>query len=267
MLLVAIETATDSAGVALADEGGIVASLNLGRLRRHSETVVPGIAQLIRLAARSISEVEAIAVDCGPGLFTGLRVGLAAAKGLCMSLGVLAIPVSSLEILAWQAVWSVGACPPNPPNPPNPPLVSADTGPWSLDGWTIVSTVDAKRGEIFWSGYGTGKTGLMDAIGLPAGPSVSPPDELAKMVREGRHPVLLVGGGALRYGEHFRGLPGVHIAIAAAGPSVECLALLGLERQRCGRTVEGSDLAPIYLREPDATVNQDTWGAPRRDEG
>ncbi len=103
MLVLAIESATDAAGVALADDVGTLAEATLGRGRRHAETIAPSIKSCCETAGVTLAEVDAVVVDVGPGLFTGLRVGVGTAKALAYALGARIVAVSSLEVLAQAA--------------------------------------------------------------------------------------------------------------------------------------------------------------------
>ncbi len=102
MLILAIETATQSVGVALANEHGVVAHLEVRQGRRHAETVVPAVEQLLAHAEASMADITRIAVDVGPGLFTGLRVGVATAKAYALALDVPIVAISSLELVAYE---------------------------------------------------------------------------------------------------------------------------------------------------------------------
>ncbi len=102
MLILAIETATQSVGVALANEHGVVAHLEVRQGRRHAETVVPAVEQLLAHAEASMADITRIAVDVGPGLFTGLRVGVATAKAYALALDVPIVSISSLELVAYE---------------------------------------------------------------------------------------------------------------------------------------------------------------------
>ena len=102
MLILAIETATQSVGVALANDHGVVAHLEVRQGRRHAETVVPAVEQLLAHAEASMADITRIAVDVGPGLFTGLRVGVATAKAYALALDVSIVAISSLELVAYE---------------------------------------------------------------------------------------------------------------------------------------------------------------------
>lgn len=88
MLILGIETATEQVGVALGGHEGVIASFEVVRGRRHAETLVPSIQFMLRQADVELDELGCIAVDVGPGLFTGMRVGLASAKALAQALRI-----------------------------------------------------------------------------------------------------------------------------------------------------------------------------------
>ena len=109
MRLLAVETATDLVGTAVAvDATATAACWSLGR-RRHAESLAPMVHDVCRHSGVELSELDAIAVDVGPGLFTGLRVGLAMANALGTSLGIGVLGVGSLELLAEGAAEGAGA--------------------------------------------------------------------------------------------------------------------------------------------------------------
>ena len=182
MLVLAIESSTDAAGVALADDLGTLAQATLGRGRRHAETVAPSIRSCCEAAGVKLAQVEAVVVDIGPGLFTGLRVGVGTAKALAYALGIPLVAVSSLEVLAQAASASTTSAsasgphcpapaPPPPPYLPPPPprlrtLISVFKGTDAFTNskkmnlesspsssaagcdQTIIAVLDARRGEV-----------------------------------------------------------------------------------------------------------------------
>jgi tRNA threonylcarbamoyl adenosine modification protein YeaZ len=85
--LLALETATVEVGAALVADGDLLAAVTARPGRRHVETLHPAVETACALAGVRLRELDAIAVDVGPGLFTGLRVGIAAAKGFALALG------------------------------------------------------------------------------------------------------------------------------------------------------------------------------------
>jgi tRNA threonylcarbamoyladenosine biosynthesis protein TsaB len=233
--ILAIETATELVGVAVGDEGGVQCALWATGRRRHTETLAPAITQLLAHADLAVHDVDVIAVDHGPGLFTGLRVGVATAKGMAQGLGVPVIGLSGLAVLARAA---------------------EDAGHIG----TVVSVIDARRGEVFVATY---TVGLEDAaVGLIEldAPHVASPEELARHVAQlptDDGPVLVVGDGALRYRDALSGLAHVRMAgpsLAAPPPSM--LATLATEELAAGRVAQPAGaIQPFYLRQADAQIN------------
>src|SRR4029079_9702456 len=100
VIVLAIETSTPQTTVALGSETGTIASTLLSSGRSRHELVVPAIQQILDWSETDIGQVGGIAVGVGPGLFTGLRVGIQAAKSLAQVLQVPIIGLSSLDVLA-----------------------------------------------------------------------------------------------------------------------------------------------------------------------
>ncbi len=239
MLVLAIETATDVAGVALADESGLVAAASLHRGRRHGESVAPAVAFVLERAGATADDLGALAVDVGPGLFTGLRVGVATAKALAFALELPVVAVTSLELLALGAAAAAAAPPAELP--------------------VVVPVVDARRGQLFAAefrvdaaGDGAGVT-LLGEEGL-----VDPEPFTARLAAEatGGRRVLCVGDGALRYREQLAAVPGLTVAGGAlAHPDPGVLALAGVARAVAGDAVAGRDVVARYLRQADVRIN------------
>lgn len=235
MLTLALETATDLVGCALAEDDAVVARFELTRGRRHVETLLPAVDACLAQVGATIEGVGALVVDVGPGLFTGLRVGLATARSLAYALELPAVGVTSLEVLAHAA---------------------------RLHGRVTCAAIDARRGEVFWQLFRpdaeaddpTG--GGVRPLGPPA---CSPPAELAAELRVLGEPIVVVGDALVRYDDAFVDLRDT--VLAGPGhhhPSVATLAELGLRALRQGLAVAPAALGPLYLRAPDAAINWST---------
>ncbi|HVC70217.1 MAG TPA: tRNA (adenosine(37)-N6)-threonylcarbamoyltransferase complex dimerization subunit type 1 TsaB [Acidimicrobiales bacterium] len=229
MLVLAVESATDAAAVAVADGDGLLGSLTVARGRRHTESIAPAIEALCRRLGIRLSQIETVGVDQGPGLFTGLRVGLATAKALAFGLEIPLVTASSLEVLA-HAVGLSGLA----------------------DAATVVPVVDARRAEVF-----SGRFRPSEAGPVAVGPErVQAPEELAAELAGRGETVVLVGNGALRYRSLFGSIEGATLAGPAYGsPPVRALAELSVIRARAGLAVDGAAVLPRYLREADARIN------------
>jgi tRNA threonylcarbamoyladenosine biosynthesis protein TsaB len=224
MRILAIETATIEVGVAVADETGPLASVTARPGRRQAETLHPAIVDTCRIARITPAELDAIAVDIGPGLFTGLRVGVAAAKALAGALGIPVVTATSLEVLK-------AACP-------------------SVLG-AVVPVIDMRRGEVAW--LMPPRPASEVRVGTPAELAA----ELARLA-EGVGPVLLVGDGALRHRELLeRALEPAPFFGGAelAAPPVASLAVVAIAAMKNGRCCDPATVRPLYGRDADARIN------------
>jgi tRNA threonylcarbamoyladenosine biosynthesis protein TsaB len=112
--ILAIDTSTRRVGVALGSQHGLLASIELGGAAsegppRHAEQLVPAIDHLSRIAELPVRQLSAIAVAVGPGMFTGLRVGVTTAKVMAQALRIPVIPMASLDLVATPCSTRPGA--------------------------------------------------------------------------------------------------------------------------------------------------------------
>lgn len=225
MIVLGIETATQQAGCALGGAEGVLASFHVAKGRRHAETLVPAIEFICRRAEVALQEVSVVAVDVGPGLFTGLRVGVATAKALAQGLRVPMVGLSSLDLLAFSVRHT-------------PRLIAA--------------VIDARRGEVFYALYRSVPGGVQRLVPSTLG---SPADVASDLMARNED-TLLVGDGALRYAadlDHAH-----HAEIADGGlayPSAAALVELAHPRAIREEFVQPWELQPLYLRKSDAELN------------
>jgi tRNA threonylcarbamoyladenosine biosynthesis protein TsaB len=228
VLILGIETATAQVSCAIGGHEGVLALAQSSKGRRHAESLVPSIRFICEQAQVELSEISVVAVDLGPGLFTGMRVGIATAKALAHGLRVPVIGVSSLDLLAF---------------------------PLRTSPRLIVATIDARRGEVFFAFYRQVPGGVQRVgehrVGTPA--------DLAAELSARREELLIVGDGALRYAEEFESLSRVEVADAGmAFPSAASLVQLAHARALREQFGAADDIEPIYLRKPDAEINWTT---------
>ena len=231
MLILGVTTATQQVGCAIGGHEGVLASAHSARGKRHAETLAPSIDFVRRQARIELSEISVIAVDVGPGLFTGLRVGIAAAKAMAHALRVPMIGISSLDLLAWPVRHTTRE---------------------------IVAVVDARRGEVFHARYRPTPGGVQRT----SGPSVSSPHELQADLQATDVEYLLVGDGALRYAQEW---DAVRVELAEqflAYPNAASLVQLAHARAIREDFVQPWELEPLYLRPPDAEINWVTRDGP-----
>jgi tRNA threonylcarbamoyladenosine biosynthesis protein TsaB len=232
MLILGIDTATPQVSVAVGGHEGVLALTQTARGRQHAEALTPAIQFTCRQARIELAEISVVAVDLGPGLFTGLRVGVAAAKAMAHALRVPMIGVPSLDLVAF---------------------------PLRYSSKLIVAAVDARRGELFTASYRQVPGGMQRLTNY----HVLSPDDLASELLATAEECVLVGDGALRYGEVFEGLHKVEIVEeGVAYPSAASLVMLAHARALREEWVKPWDLQPLYLRKPDAEVNWHTRADP-----
>jgi tRNA threonylcarbamoyladenosine biosynthesis protein TsaB len=228
VLILGIETATEQVSVAIGGHEGVLGLFEVCRGRRHAETLTPAIDFLCLQADIELSEISVVAVDVGPGLFTGMRVGLAAGKALAQALRVPMIGMSSLDLLAF-------------------PLRHSDR--------TIAAVIDARRGELFYALYRPVPGGVQRVTE----PRCGRVDDFIGDVMPRGHDVVCVGDGALRYRDEIEGELRCDIAEQyLSRPSAAPLVQLAHARALREEWVNPWEIQPLYLRLPDAQINWQT---------
>lgn len=228
MLILGVETATQQVGCAVGGHEGVLALFEAARGRRHAETLVPAIEFVTRKARIELSEISVVAVDIGPGLFTGLRVGVATAKALASALRVPMIGIPSLDLLAL---------------------------PLRHTSKLIVAVIDARRGELFYGFYRQVPGGVQRVSAHQVGTA----QDLASELQAASSDCILVGDGAHRYAEIFVPLRGVELAEQwLSHPSAAPLVQLAHAQALREQWVNPWELEPLYLRRPDAEINWET---------
>ena len=233
MILLAIDTATESVSVALHDGDDVVAFSEIRSDRQHAEALTPMIQHVCEQARVELRDIGGIAVDVGPGLFTGMRVGIASAKALAQVLDIGVVEVTSVEAVARSV---------------------------SSECEVVASVIDARRGEVFWSLSRTFDGSLRQVGEVRIG---SVESCIVDIVDRGQS-VVLAGTGALRHRDEFtERLSGVvpsfeFASETSAVPSAAQVARIGYERARREEWVAAKDVTPRYLRQPDAEINWST---------
>jgi tRNA threonylcarbamoyladenosine biosynthesis protein TsaB len=230
-LVLGIETSTVFGGVAVVSRSGEpYGEISLRNQESHSERILPAVEWLMTTLGFPLRDISAVAVSSGPGSFTGLRAGIATAKGLAFSLGVQLFGIPTLEALAANA----------------PP----DEGP-------VCAVLNARRGEVFSALFHSG----------PAGTKRVGPDSLAPAAAlAGRLPsgCLVVGESAPLEPWAPSGPQSFRYAPTQLNhPRASTIAFLGSVALAEGRDSEISTLMPRYLRPSDAEAGQRCSGTIR----
>jgi tRNA threonylcarbamoyladenosine biosynthesis protein TsaB len=208
-----IDTASEMASVALSHEGALIAEVTWRCQRNHTVELLPTIDRMLAHMNVAKSDLTSVFVCTGPGMYTGLRVGVTIAKGLAHALGVRLVGIGRLELDAYPHA--------------------------AFDG-DIVALHRAGRGELAWATYHG------DPWREVTSPQLSKPEELAGAISER---TLFVG----ETDERLTSLLGEIAVVASPAASVRhaaALAELGHARLAAGQTDEPALLRPVYLRPP-----------------
>jgi len=213
--ILAVDTAGKTAGVALLQDGRLRYECYLDAGMTHSETLLPMIDSCLKLCGLTCAEIDLYGVNAGPGSFTGLRIGLAAVKGLAFPRGTLCAPVSTLEALA-----------------------AAHTG----EG-TVLCALDARRAQVYSAAFDL-KTHarLLDDDARAV-------DDLADFVEKCKKPLFFVGDGAMLCYNRYGGVSGVlTVPPALRGGRAAAVAVVAGQMAQRGQAVLPEALLPDYHR-------------------
>ena len=219
MKIIALESSAVTASVAVCEDEVLLAQAFQNSGLTHSVTLMPMVADLLKNAGLTLDDMDVVAVAAGPGSFTGIRIGVAAAKGLAWPGDKLCAPCSTLESMAWQVAHM---------------------------GGEICAVMDARRQQVYngrFLGTEDGMVRLSEdrAIGL---------DELTEEVKKSGNPQILVGDGAELCYNAFRA---AGIPARLAPPHLLCqtawgVARAALEMARQGKLVPAGQMTPQYHR-------------------
>lgn len=225
MSVLAIDTSTQVSSVAVASKERLSAELTMQAKLTHSETLMPHIEQVLKMASVAKDKLEGIAVSIGPGSFTGLRIGLAAAKAMAYALDLPLVGVSTLKALAYH---------------------------YPVCGVRLVCLLDAQKGNAYVETYRweQGQIKVVDAVQVAKIADVV--DWCARM----EEPVVLLGdavqkkiAGKMELPQNVTAAP-AHLMM----PRAACVAMLGGEELAVGRADNIMDLEPVYIRRSEAEV-------------
>lgn len=227
MIILGIETSTAQVACALGGSEGVMAAFASGpgiplpgRHRatpRHAEVLVPAIEFMCRQARVDLKQIGVVAVDLGPGMFTGVRVGVATAKAMAQALRVPMVGLESLDLLAFG-------------------VRHADR--------TVAAVLDARRDEVYFALYRPVPAGMQRT----AEPRVCSPEDLGAELLAHGEDVLAVGDGAIRYREMLERLGEVEVDLEHPFPSAGSLVTLAHPRAVREEFVQPWDINPVYLR-------------------
>jgi len=227
MRLLAIDTALAACAAAVLETGrGILASENLPMVRGHAEALIPLVARVMKEAETAFDDLDRIVVTTGPGSFTGVRVGLAAARGFGVATGLPVVGVSTLAVYA------------------APYLAAAN------NNRPVVAAIDARHAHVYLQVFGPGGQTLVT-------PRLAPLSEAIRGASNG--PVCLVGSAAQTIADQLPpDAPEPHVIDARDAPDIDWVAQIGAVTPAAETPPH-----PQYLRAPDAQP-QNAAQLPRR---
>ena len=222
MKILALDTSSQAASCAWMEDGLLMGEFFLNASLTHSQTIMPMVQSMLDSLSLCVADADAFAVSCGPGSFTGLRIGIAAVKGMSMVFGKPCVSVSTLEALAWN--------------------LSTHRG-------VIVPVMDARREQVYtalFQGDGDSVMRVSEDFALSF-------EELANLT-ERMDDIMLVGDGAMLCRDFFssvgRDIPVASPTLLHQRAGSVGLAAIGIAQK--GGLTNAAALSPSYLRRPQA---------------
>jgi tRNA threonylcarbamoyladenosine biosynthesis protein TsaB len=221
MLILAIDTALDACAAAVLDTsaGKIIAQESQPMKRGHAEALMPLLARVMKASGVAFAAVDRIAATTGPGSFTGLRVGLSAARGIALAAGKPVVGVTTLTAYA-------------------APIVSEDRG------HPVISAIDARHDHVYYQVLGGDGSSLVK-------PKVAPIAEALEASRFGS-PFLVGNAAQILAGRWPADAPPPFQIDQQAAPDITWVAWMG-----AAVDPERAPARPYYLRAPDAKPPKD----------
>lgn len=223
--IILIETSTALCSAALAEEGRIVSRRRSAEPRAHASQTAPFIKEMLDERGLSVRDCSAVCVSKGPGSYTGLRVGVSTAKGLCFGAGIPLLSVGTLDTLVWQAL----------------------EGNMLPEGCRyVIPMIDARRMEVY--------TGVFTPDAVQTEPTVSQivgGGTFAAQLAEG--PVLFIGDGAEKC-KTVIDSPNAHFVSCCPEAAAMLRPAVAALQER--RFEDVAYFEPFYLKEFIATVSK-----------
>ena len=229
MKLLSLECSAMSASVALTEDGRLMAESFVNIRQTHSQTLMPMVEGILHTAGITPDEVDGFAISAGPGSFTGVRIGVAALKGMAQALDKPCVGVSTLEAMAYQAADSV----------------------WGQESALICPVMDARCSQVYNALFEVSKEGIPLRRCEDRALMVA---ELAEEIKNLKvFPYLVGDGAALCYNEFVK--LGIDCRMAPEGARYQRalgVAMAAEDRFLRGEVLPARELQPIYLRLPQA---------------
>ena len=237
MKVLGLDAATAVCGVAVVEDERLLCDYRLAVGPSHAEHLLVLVDRALKDLKLSLADLDGLALTIGPGSFTGLRAAVSTVKGLVTAVHKPVAAISTLEAMAW-----------NLPFARHP----------------ICPLLDAKKKEVYAALFVFSESGELKR--LMEDQVIAPGELLGRLSASGGGPTLFVGEGAFRYRDLIAdqlGRQAQFVPVAHRGSMASVVAQLGLDRLKRGQRVDMDDLAPVYLRRPDAELNLEKQNAAR----
>ena len=224
-LILAVDTSAKPVSCALAEEGRVLASFFANTGLTHSQTLMHMIENLMTVAEKSVSDLDALAVNAGPGSFTGVRIGVSAVKGLAFTEDLPCIAVSTLESMAENTA--------------------------ALPGTVICCLMDARCQQVYGALFEKDENGAVRRLSEDEALTVT---QMGERIAALEKPVILVGDGSEMC---YRVWKDTIASVYLAPPTVRyqnaaATAVIASRLYEAGATISAEELLPLYLRLPQA---------------
>lgn len=226
MIILSIDSATPVAGVAIIDQNVVLAESFLNTGNTHSQQLLPLIDRTLKEVKLTLKDMDGIVVSIGPGSFTGLRIGLATAKGLAQVTGLSLVAIPTLDALAQNLV--------------------------DIGGF-VCPILNARKGEVYTALYETENGEIKRLTEYQA----LKPQALCENIKKLDKRVTFLGDGVLEYQDIIKSQLGEQAqwpSINNLLPRPSSLAILGLKKLQQGKTEDIFTLLPFYLRKSEAEI-------------
>lgn len=223
MKILAVDTSATAASVAVAEENKLIGEFSINTALTHSQTLMPMVDELLKNTGLSVNDIDAVAVNAGPGSFTGVRIGVAAVKGIAFPKNLPCVSVSTLESMAYN-------------------MLGNDC--------IVCSVMDARCSQVYNALFrvkGCTVKRLTDDRALSL-------TDLKNELQNINEKVVLVGDGAVLCSK-FLGEELENIMLAPFNNRIQTassVAYAAFEKINNGETVKADELMPVYLRLPQA---------------
>lgn len=223
MKILAVDTSATAASVAVAEENKLIGEFSINTALTHSQTLMPMVDELLKNTGLSVNYIDAVAVNAGPGSFTGVRIGVAAVKGIAFAKNLPCVSVSTLESMAYN-------------------LLGYDC--------VVCSVMDARCSQVYnalfkVNGYTVTRMTDDRALSLT---------DLKLELQNIREKIVLVGDGAVLCSK-FLDSELENVMLAPFNNRIQTassVAYAAFEKINNGETLTADELMPVYLRLPQA---------------